>query len=101
MMSLNIITQLRRHNIKTVADEKVRPSQGLNREEWKTTQDLALVNEATEEWLVLINTLKSSFISLNDNKPDKLVWTKNISTGVFSVKLGYEAQATKSFTEEK
>ena len=55
---------------------------------WKTSEVLGLEEGLKEEWKEYVSLLKSSFIHLEEEKEDKLVWTKNPVNGNFSAKLG-------------
>ena len=57
---------------------------------WKSSEDLGLEEGLREEWEEYISLLKSNFILLEEERKDKLVWTKNPVNGDFMAKLGYK-----------
>ena len=60
---------------------------------WKNLEVLGLEEGLKEEWEEYVSPLKSSFIHLEEEKEDKLVWTENPVHGNFSSKLGYNTWA--------
>ena len=48
-----------------------------------------------------VSLLHSSFIHLEEEAKDKLVWTKNPATGDFTAKLGYKSWALEQYQGEK
>ena len=53
-----------------------------------------------EAWEEYVSLLKSSFIHLEEEKDDKLVWTKNPVNGDFTTK-GYKTWAWEQHQGEK
>ena len=68
---------------------------------WKNSKVLGLEEGLKEEWEEYVSLLKSCFIHLEEEKEDKLVWTKNIVNGDFSTKLGYKTWAWEHHQGEK
>ena len=60
---------------------------------WKNSEQLGLEEGLREEWEEYVSLLKSNFIHLEEDREDKLVWTKNPINGDFTAKLGYKTWA--------
>ena len=68
---------------------------------WKKSEALRLEEGLKEEWEEYVSLLKSSFIHIDEEKEDKLVWTKNPVNGDFSAKLGYKTWVWNQHQGEK
>ena len=68
---------------------------------WKNSEALGSEEGIKEEWEEYVSLLKSSFIHLEEEKEDKLVWTKNPVNGDFSAKLGYKTWVWNQHQGEK
>ena len=73
----------------------------MNGDEWKYTQYLGFVNESDAEWIGLINTLKSNFITLEDNELDKLIWTKIAQQVIIYRNWGMRFKLSNPSSEKK
>ena len=87
----SLIQNLRTTRIITIADvckdQRIR-----GRNQWKNAQDIGLRGSHAEEWNKYLNLLVANHIHLR-NELDKLIWMKNVNSGQYTAKLGYQAAA--------
>ena len=68
---------------------------------WKNSEDIGLEEGQKKELEEYVSLLKSSFIHSEEEKADKLGWTKNPVNGDFMAKLGYKNCAWEQHLGEK
>ena len=98
-LSFSIIDKLRSLGISNLSQDC---SLTLQRETWwKNYEDLGLEEGLKEELNKFVSLLQSLFIHLEEDAKDKLVWTKNPTTGYFTTKLGHKIWALENYQGEK
>ena len=85
-MSDYLIIQLRAQRIHVLAYAQAQQPQQRGRAGWKSSQDLGLDGEEAGEWNRYMSKLVTSFVHLDEDMQDKLIWTKNAENGEFSAK---------------
>lgn len=70
-------------------------------EGWKSASSLGLVGAKAEEWSQFIGLIVSNFISLVEEDPNTLCWSKNPKSGDFTTKMGYKVWAKSHFEGDK
>ena len=60
---------------------------------WKSAKELGLEGSSKDEWITFTSLLQTFFINLENDVEYSLVWSKESTTGEFTVKLRYQIWA--------